>query len=123
MKKTLIKISKPVKKTSGKALDKPGKGSPKGTLRICPRGHTYYKSSDCPVCPKCAAEDKKKLLSDFPGKMGAPALRALAEAKIKNLAGLAIYTEKELSKLHGMGPKALGMLKDEMRKRKLKFAK
>lgn len=24
---------------------------PKGTLRTCPNGHQYYKSSDCPVCP------------------------------------------------------------------------
>lgn len=28
----------------------------KKTLRTCKKGHRYYKSSDCPVCPACEKE-------------------------------------------------------------------
>jgi hypothetical protein len=28
------------------------------TLRICEKGHRYFKSSDCPTCPKCEALNK-----------------------------------------------------------------
>src|SRR3954453_24228501 len=30
----------------------------KKTLRTCPRGHKYYKSSDCPTCPICEEANK-----------------------------------------------------------------
>ncbi len=30
----------------------------KGTLRVCPKGHKYYKSSDCPTCPVCESHRK-----------------------------------------------------------------
>ena len=32
----------------------------KGSKRVCPNGHTYYKSSDCPVCPICENEKKQE---------------------------------------------------------------
>lgn len=91
-------------------------------LKVCSRGHKFYKSSDCPVCPICwSGFYKKKVQSDFP-KTSAPALRALNNAKIYKLAQLQKWTEKDLLALHGMGPKALGILKLALRKRAMKFA-
>jgi predicted flap endonuclease-1-like 5' DNA nuclease len=52
---------------------------------------------------------------DLP-RIGAPATRALANIGITTLAGVAKYSEAELAKLHGMGPKALGILKQELKK-------
>lgn len=90
-------------------------------LVVCSRGHTFYKSSSCPVCPKCWPGYRKKLQSDFPEKLSAPALRALNNAKIKKIAELKNYSIVEISKLHGMGPKAISMLQLEMKKRKVDF--
>lgn len=47
-------------------------------------------------------------------KIGQPATRALAGAGYGGLADLAGVSEKELKALHGMGPKALGILKDAL---------
>ena len=47
----------------------------------------------------------------FPVGLGGPALRALAGAGISSMAQLARRSEAELSRLHGMGPKALRILK------------
>ncbi len=93
-------------------------------LKICSRGHKFYKSSDCPVCPKCwAGYYRKRSQNDFPNTLAAPALRALLGAKITMLAQLVKHTEVEISDLHGMGPKAMGQLKIAMRKRRLSFTK
>ena len=93
-------------------------------LKTCTRGHRFQKSSDCPVCPICwSGYYKKRSQSDFPEKLAAPALRALLNAKIKNLRQLTQWTEKELAHLHGMGPKSLSQLKLAMRKQGLSFTK
>jgi predicted flap endonuclease-1-like 5' DNA nuclease len=47
----------------------------------------------------------------FPPGVGGPALRALSSAGIRSPADLARWTEADLAKLHGMGPKALGALR------------
>ncbi len=52
--------------------------------------------------------------SPFP-KIGAPAERAFASAGIKKLSDLTKWTEKDLLSLHGMGPKALGILKSALK--------
>lgn len=89
----------------------------------CSRGHIFYKSSDCPICPKCwSGYYRKEVQADFPAKLGAPALRALLNEKITSLRALAKYTEKDIRALHGMGPKALSMLKRALKARKLSFA-
>jgi hypothetical protein len=50
----------------------------------------------------------------FPPGIGGPALRALASAGIRSMSDLTRRTEKELAALHGMGPKALGLLKSAL---------
>ncbi len=47
----------------------------------------------------------------FPPGVAAPALRALKAAGVRSVADLAQWTEAELAALHGMGPKALGILR------------
>ncbi|MEO5876112.1 MAG: DNA-binding protein [Streptosporangiaceae bacterium] len=58
--------------------------------------------------------------TDFP-KIGAPATRALAHAGYVRLEQLTEVTEKELGKLHGMGPRALGILRAALAERGLSF--
>ena len=59
--------------------------------------------------------------SDFP-KISQPALRALAAAGIQRLEQLTGHSEKEILQLHGMGPKALGILRQALAERGLAFA-
>jgi len=54
--------------------------------------------------------------------IGEPARRALAAAGFAYLEQLAGVSEAELKKLHGMGPKALRALAEELQKRGLSFA-
>lgn len=58
--------------------------------------------------------------SNFP-KIGAPATRALEAAGYSNLKQLTKVTEAELAQLHGMGPKALGILRDTLKAQGLSF--
>ncbi len=52
--------------------------------------------------------------NDVPAGLGKPAQRALAGAGITRLEGLAHRTEAEITALHGMGPRALGQLRDAL---------
>ncbi len=52
--------------------------------------------------------------SAFPAGVSGPALRALAGADVRTLSGLAGWTETDLAALHGMGPKALTVLKEAL---------
>ena len=61
-------------------------------------------------------------VGDLP-KIGAPALRALQSAGIHSLEALTQVTEAELSQLHGMGPNALGKLRQALAERGLSFLK
>lgn len=47
----------------------------------------------------------------FPAGVGGPALRALAVAGVRSIDDAARWTEAELLALHGMGPKAVGVLR------------
>lgn len=58
--------------------------------------------------------------SDFP-KIGTPATRALEAAGYTNLKQLIKVTEAELAQLHGMGPKALGILREALKAEGLSF--
>jgi predicted Fe-Mo cluster-binding NifX family protein len=61
-----------------------------------------------------------KLKHDFP-KTSAPAERALLHAGIKKLAQLAKHREADIAALHGMGPKAIGILRLALKQKGLDF--
>jgi hypothetical protein len=61
--------------------------------------------------------------NDFPPGVSQPALRALAAAGYTRLDQLTKVTEAELLKLHGMGPKAVGLLRAALKARGLSFAR
>jgi hypothetical protein len=46
----------------------------------------------------------------FPNGISGPALRALHGARIRSMTDLGKWTRTDLGALHGMGPKALGIL-------------
>ena len=56
----------------------------------------------------------------FP-KIGAPAMRALEAAGYSRLEQLTKVTEAELGQLHGMGTKALGILRETLKEKGLSF--
>jgi hypothetical protein len=85
----------------------------KVNLRICKKGHKYYKSSDCPTCPVCELERKPRL--GFLSLIAAPARRALEGAGIKTLADLSLRSESEILKLHGMGPGSIPKLRKALK--------
>jgi uncharacterized protein YdhG (YjbR/CyaY superfamily) len=58
--------------------------------------------------------------NNFP-KIGAPAMRALAAAGYTHLKQLTKVTEAELGQLHGMGPKALGILRETLKEKEFSF--
>ncbi|MCF0068898.1 RNA polymerase alpha subunit C-terminal domain-containing protein [Dyadobacter sp. CY261] len=90
-------------------------------LRICPNGHRYYKSSDCPTCPVCEAE--KNPTSGFTVLISAPARRALENNGIHTMEELAAKTEKELLGYHGIGPNAISKLKTALEENGMSFLK
>ncbi|HPH84032.1 MAG TPA: RNA polymerase alpha subunit C-terminal domain-containing protein [Ferruginibacter sp.] len=93
---------------------------PTPSLRTCHNGHQYTKSSDCPVCPFC--EQLKKPADGFLSLLSAPARRALEREKLVNLKSLSTITEKELLKLHGVGPASLPILRKALKEAGLSFA-
>lgn len=56
----------------------------------------------------------KNRSNDLPSKLGAPAERALAGAGIKTLKQLTKFSEAEIGELHGVGPNALGKLRQAL---------
>jgi DNA-directed RNA polymerase alpha subunit len=61
-------------------------------------------------------------MTDWPKGVGAPATRALAAAGLTDLTDLAGVTERDLAGLHGMGPKAVSILKAALADRGLALA-
>lgn len=60
-------------------------------------------------------------LDELPG-IGAPATRALNDAGYTSLRQLAGVPRAELAKLHGMGPKALRIIEDNLAKQGLRLS-
>jgi len=60
-------------------------------------------------------------LDELP-KIGAPATRALNNAGYTSLRQLAGVPRAELAKLHGMGPKALRIIEDNLAKEGLRLS-
>jgi hypothetical protein len=87
--------------------------------KTCPKGHVYYKSTDCSTCPICEAKRKPK--EGFYSLLSAPARRALEREGIDDVKKLARFTEKEILKLHGLGPSTIPKLKRALEKEGLSF--
>ena len=60
--------------------------------------------------------------SDIPQNLGKPANRALEGAGYLRLEQVAEVSEKELMKLHGMGPKAIELLREALFEKGLSFS-
>ena len=60
--------------------------------------------------------------NDFPPGIAQPALRALAAAGYTHLEQFTSISEAELLKLHGMGPKAIALIRNALHARGLAFA-
>lgn len=89
------------------------------TVRICTQGHQYYKTSDCPTCPKC--EEDKKPKEGFHSELSAPARRALENKGITTVEQLSEYSEKEILALHGIGKTSIPILRKVLEEKNLSF--
>ncbi|WP_155590950.1 RNA polymerase alpha subunit C-terminal domain-containing protein [Lysinibacillus cavernae] len=89
------------------------------SLRICEKGHTYYKSTDCRSCPTCDKENKPS--SGFLSKLSSPARNALVHEGIDTLQKLSQYTEKDILKIHGIGPATLPSMRSSLEEEGLSF--
>jgi predicted RecB family nuclease len=91
----------------------------KKVLKTCKKGHRFYKSSDCPVCPVCEKECKTQ--NSFLTLMAAPARRALENHAITTLEQLSELSEEEVLGFHGMGKSTIPKLKMLLAEKKLTF--
>lgn len=91
----------------------------KKNKRTCNKGHNYYKSSDCPTCPIC--EQERKPENGLLSLLSAPARRALENNGITSVQELSKFSEKEILKLHGMGPTSLPKLRSALMENGLSF--
>lgn len=90
-------------------------------LKICSKGHRFYKSSDCPTCPIC--EKQRKPEKGFLSMLSAPARRALEGKNITTLKKLAKYSESEILELHGIGKTTIPILRNALTSEGLTFIK
>lgn len=89
------------------------------SVRVCDKGHKYYKSSDCQSCPVCNQEGKPKV--GFLSKLSSPARNALMHEGIITLQELSKFSEKEILKIHGIGPASIPTLKASLKEEGLFF--
>lgn len=59
--------------------------------------------------------------SDLPTSIGNPAMNALLAANITTLKQVAELSDKELLSLHGVGPKAVRILRVHIKEAKIQF--
>ncbi|HUC81051.1 MAG TPA: DUF1801 domain-containing protein [Flavisolibacter sp.] len=91
----------------------------KKQARKCKNGHAYFKTSDCPTCPVCEAENKPT--TGFLSTLSAPARRALESNGITSVKKLAALSEVQVLALHGVGPSSLPKLKKALQAEGLQF--
>jgi DNA-directed RNA polymerase alpha subunit len=92
--------------------------------RKAPKRKTSSTSSLCPITASEANRQAANLQTaaikdNFPKGVSQPALRALVRAGYKTLDDLTKVKEADLAKLHGMGPKALGLIKEALKQKGL----
>ena len=68
------------------------------------------------------SEQRDQYESDLPPGLSAPARRALAGAGTRRIEQLTAFSEAEIKRLHGIGPKALDPLRRALGARGLSFA-
>jgi DNA-directed RNA polymerase alpha subunit len=107
----MAKYRETFKKRSFVEMETSGKN-----VRICSKGHEYYKSSDCPTC-----EQERKPENGFLSQLSAPARRALENNGITTLQQLSKFSEKEILQFHGIGPSSLPKLKAALEEEGLSF--
>jgi predicted flap endonuclease-1-like 5' DNA nuclease len=61
-----------------------------------------------------SSRTKEQTEPAFPKGIAKPALRALAAVGVSRLDQVTRFTESQLLALHGMGPKAIGIIKDAL---------
>jgi hypothetical protein len=88
-------------------------------MKVCPQGHQFTKSSDCPVCPICEAA--KKPDCGFLSLLGAPARRALERIGVTTLELLSKHIVDDILQLHGMGPASIPTLIKALAEKGLSF--
>ena len=62
-------------------------------------------------------------LTPWPPRIGKPATRALTEAEITSREKLCQWTEARILALHGVGPKAVNILRDDLHEAGLDFSR
>lgn len=67
-------------------------------------------------------ENSERGASNFPREIAQPALRALAGAGYLHLEQLSSVSEDEIQQLHGVGPKAVRLLRQALAAHGLSFA-
>ena len=87
--------------------------------RTCQKGHKFFKTSDCPTCPKCEAARRPG--SGLLSLLSAPACRAFERARIFNCSDLSRLSEQEILGLHGVGPSTLPILREQLSAKGLTF--
>ena len=92
-----------------------------GKLIVCKNGHSYYRSTDCPICPQC--EKGVKPGTGFLATLSAPARRAPERDGITTLSKLASFSESEILVLHGVGPATLPKLRSALKQQGMTFRK
>jgi hypothetical protein len=60
--------------------------------------------------------------SDLPEGLAAPVRRALAQAGLTRIEQFSALTEAEVSQLHGMGPKAIDLIRRALAAKGLSFS-
>lgn len=90
------------------------------SLRICEKGHRYYKSSECPTCPVCSEDSRPT--DGFLSRLSSPARSALQHyLGIDSLEKLSTYSEKEILSLHGIGKASMPVLREALAEEGLSF--
>jgi hypothetical protein len=75
-----------------------------------------------PCLPYCWSELGRGMDTDLPKKLAAPAMRALSSIGITHISQVARLTEREIKRLHGIGPDAMVKLKAALKRRRLAFS-
>jgi hypothetical protein len=83
-------------------------------------------SSLCPITGSPVVRAQKNaetatIADSFPKGIGQPALRALYAAGYKRLEELIKVSEKELLALHGVGPKAVRIMREALQEKDLDY--